>query len=267
SDDPEVRANLSIENLRPPAGVTHESLERRAEISQFLRDDFTGRAKGASAEVHAANFNRAMRIIETNAKGAFNLSEEPAELRDKYGRNRFGQGCLLARRLVERGVAFVEVTLEGWDTHVDNFAAVKRLCETLDPAWSSLTTDLRERGLLESTLIVWMGEFGRTPKINPTNGRDHFPVAWSTVLSGGRIKGGQVVGDTGKAGSEVKDRPVKIADLYATLCAGIGIDPEHENLSPEGRPIPLAERGGEVVKDLISTTPKPGKPAARPAKS
>src|SRR6185503_3245979 len=110
------------------------------------------------------------------AKGAFKLDEEPAALRDKYGRNRFGQGCLLARRLVERGVAFVEVTLEGWDTHTDNFNAVKRLSDTLDPAWSTLMTDLRERGLLESTLIVWMGEFGRTPKITGTTGRDHFPT-------------------------------------------------------------------------------------------
>jgi hypothetical protein len=252
SDDPEVRANLSIENLRPPQGVTKESLERRTEISKFLRDGFSTRTKGASTEVHAANFNRAMRIIETNARGAFNLNDEPAELRDKYGRNRFGQGCLLARRLVERGVAFVEVTLEGWDTHADNFASVKRLCETLDPAWSSLTADLRERGLLDSTLVVWMGEFGRTPKINGTVGRDHFPVAWSTVLSGGKIRGGQFIGDTGAGGTEVKNRPVKIGELYATLCAGIGIDPEHENLSPEGRPIPLVERGSEVVKELIS---------------
>ena len=252
SNDPEARANLTIENLKPPAGVSKESMERRFEISKFLQNDFATRAKSASTKAHQSNFDRAMRMIATNAKGAFKLDEEPAALRDKYGRSRFGQGCLLARRLVERGVAFVEVTLEGWDTHSDNFNAVKRLSDTLDPAWSTLMTDLRERGLLESTLIVWMGEFGRTPKINGTTGRDHFPLAWSTVLGGGGIKGGQVVGDTGKAGTEVVDRPVKIADFYATLCAGIGISPEHENISPEGRPIPLVDRGGKVIEEIAA---------------
>ncbi len=252
SNDPEARANLTVENLRPPAGISKGSLDRRFEISKFLQDDFSKRAKSPSTSTHQANFDRARRIIESNAKGAFRLDEEPAALRDKYGRSRFGQGCLLARRLIERGVAFVEVTLEGWDTHSDNFAAVKRLCDTLDPAWSTLIDDLRERRLLDSTLVVWMGEFGRTPKINPTNGRDHFPKAWSAVLGGGGVKGGQVVGDTGKAGTEVASRPVKIADYYATLCAGIGIDPETENISPEGRPIPLVDRGGKVIEEIVN---------------
>ncbi len=252
SNDPESRANLSIENLKAPVGVTKESMERRFEISKFLQDDFSKSAKGASTKSHTANFERARRMIETNAKGAFKLDEETAAIRDKYGRNRFGQGCLLARRLVERGVAFVEVTLEGWDTHADNFNAVKRNCETLDPAWSTLMSDLRDRGLLESTLIVWMGEFGRTPKINATTGRDHFPLAWSTVLGGGGVKGGQVIGSTGKAGTEVTERPVKIADLYATMCAGIGVSPDHENISPEGRPVPLVDRGGKVIEEIAA---------------
>lgn len=252
SNDPEARANLSIENLKPPPGVSKESMDKRFEISKFLQDDFSNRAKGPSTKAHKANYERAMRMIATNAKGAFKLDEEPAALRDKYGRNRFGQGCLLARRLIERGVAFVEVTLEGWDTHTDNFNQVERLCGTLDPAWSTLMTDLRERGLLESTLIVWMGEFGRTPKINGTTGRDHFPVAWSTVLGGGGVKGGQVIGDTGKAGTEVADRPVKLPDFYATMCASIGISPDHENISPEGRPIPIVDRGGKVIEEIAA---------------
>ncbi len=256
SNDPEARANLSIENLKPPPGVTKESMERRLEVSKFLQGDFANRTKGPSTKAHKSNFDRAMRMIATNAKGAFKLDEEPAALRDKYGRNRFGQGCLLARRLVERGVAFVEVTLEGWDTHADNFNAVKRLSETLDPAWSTLMDDLREHGMLESTLIVWMGEFGRTPKINGTTGRDHFPTAWSTVLGGGGIKGGQVIGDTGKAGTEVAERPVKIADFYATMCAGLGVSPENENISPEGRPIPLVDRGGKVIEEIAPVPEK-----------
>jgi hypothetical protein len=258
SSDPEARANLTVENLRPPAGVSKGSLDKRFEISKFLQDDFSKRTKSPSTSTYQANFERARRMIESNAKGAFRLDEEPAALRDRYGRSRFGQGCLLARRLVERGVAFVEVTLEGWDTHVDNFAAVKRLCEVLDPAWSSLLDDLRDRRLLDSTLIVWMGEFGRTPKINPANGRDHFPDAWSAVLGGAGIKGGQVVGDTGPGGAEVTARPVKIADYYATLCAGIGIDPERENISPEGRPIPLVDREGRVVSEIVTAPAKTG---------
>ena len=252
SNDPEARANLTIENLKAPAGVTKESMEKRFEISKFLQEDFNKSAKSPSSKAHKANFERARRMIESNAKGAFKLDEETAPLRDKYGRSQFGQGCLLARRLVERGVSFVEVTLGGWDTHGENFSAVKNLCGTLDPAWSTLMDDLRERGLLESTLVVWMGEFGRTPKINNNNGRDHFPVAWSTVLGGGGIKGGQVIGGTGKAGTEVADRPVKLADFYATMCAGIGVSPEHENISPEGRPIPLVDRGGKVIEELAA---------------
>jgi hypothetical protein len=263
SNDPESRANLSIENLKGPVGVTKESMERRFEISRFLQTDFSKSAKGSSTKSHSANFERARRMIESNAKGAFKLDEEPAVLRDQYGRNRFGQGCLLARRLIERGVAFVEVTLAGWDTHADNFAAVKRQCDTLDPAWSTLMADLRDRGLLDSTLIVWMGEFGRTPKINATNGRDHFPVAWSTVLGGARVQGGQAIGSTGKAGTEVSDRPVRISDLYATICAGIGVSPDHENISPEGRPIPLVEQGGKVIEEIAAVPPseKPVKKA------
>jgi len=253
SRDPEARANLSIENLKAPVGVSNESMEKRFEISAFLQTEFNKSVKSPSTTSHRANFERARRMVESNAKGAFKLDEETAALRDKYGRSRFGQGCLLARRLVERGVAFVEVTLEGWDTHLDNFAAVKRLSETLDPAWSTLMTDLRDRGLLDSTMIVWMGEFGRTPKINANTGRDHFPLAWSTVLGGAGVKGGQVFGSTGKAGTEVTDRPVKITDLYATMCAGIGVNPDHENISPEGRPIPLVDRGGKVIEEIAPT--------------
>ena len=157
---------------------------------------------------------------------AFNLDEEPAAVRDAYGRNRFGQGCLLARRLVEQGVPFVEVTLGngglGWDSHADNFEAVKKLAETLDPAWATLIEDLRTRGLLDTTLIVWMGEFGRTPKINDNTGRDHFPNAWSTVLAGGGIRGGQAYGRTSDDAMSVADNPVTVPDLLATVCQRLG---------------------------------------------
>src|SRR5262249_49286768 len=148
-----------------------------------------------------------------SAAKAFNLSEEKRELRDRYGDNRFGQGCMLARRLVERGVPFVEVSIGGWDTHDNNFKQVKPLCEMLDPAWATLMADLKDRGLLDTTTVVWMGEFGRTPGINPRIGRDHYPNAWSVVLSGGGIKGGQIIGRTSADGLTVEDRPVSVTDL------------------------------------------------------
>src|SRR5207302_2953734 len=165
-------------------------------------------------------------VRKAEATRAFNLKEEPAALRDRYGRNLFGQGCLLARRLVERGVPFVEVTLDGWDTHANNFDQVKTLCGTLDPAWSTLMADLKERGLLDTTTIVWMGEFGRTPKINPQKGRDHFPNAWSAVIAGGGVKGGQAVGKTSADGTTVEQRPVSGSDFLATVCKVVGVDPE-----------------------------------------
>jgi len=198
-----------------------------------------------------------MRMIETQARQAFQLEDEKPELRDAYGRNRFGQGCLLARRLVERGVAFIEVALSAvpgspaaWDTHADNFNQVKALSQVLDPAWATLLKDLRDRGLLESTLVIWMGEFGRTPKIS-NGGRDHFPLAWSVALGGAGIHGGQVIGSTTADGQEVRDQRIGLADFYATIVAALGIDPGTENISPEGRPIPLVDRGGKPIRELI----------------
>ena len=199
-------------------------------------------------------------MMRSKAAKAFELDEEPAEVRDAYGRNSFGQGCLLARRLVERGVPFVEVTLSasdgsmafGWDTHQQNFNAVEKLCGTLDPAWSTLMNDLRTRGLLDSTLIVWMGEFGRTPKINKDAGRDHFPTAWTTVLAGGGIKGGQAIGDTGADGMTVKDRPVAVPDLLATVCKALGIDPSKQNLSDVGRPIRIVDSKANPIEEALA---------------
>ncbi len=164
-------------------------------------------------------------MMRSEAAKAFDLSEEPAEVRDAYGRGLFGQGCLMARRLIERGVPFVEVTLGsfagnnlGWDTHANNFAAVKTLCGELDAGWGTLMNDLEDRGLLESTTIVWMGEFGRTPQINQNGGRDHFPAAWTAVLAGGGIKGGQAFGRTSDDGMTVDDGKIDVGDLLATLC-------------------------------------------------
>src|SRR5262249_3098862 len=186
------------------------------------------------------------------------LDEEPAKLRDTYGRNRFGQGCLLARRLVERGVPFIEVSLGGdngigWDTHSNNFETVRGLSQVLDAGWATLMDDLKARGLLDSRLIVWMGEFGRTPTINGDQGRDHFPGAWTAVLGGGGIKGGQVIGKTGAGGEAIEERPVSVPDLLATICRALCIDPNKSNPSNVGRPISLVDKTGKPLEDLVAS--------------
>src|SRR5262249_14633412 len=159
--------------------------------------------------------------------------------------NLFGQGCLLARRLIERGVPFVEVGLNGWDTHANNFEAVKRLSGILDPAWGTLMQDLSDRGLLDSTLIVWMGEFGRTPRINGNNGRDHWANSWSAVLAGGGIKGGTVYGKTSADGMSVAENPVKTQDFMATIGEALGLDITKQNQSNVGRPIRFVDPGAK----------------------
>ncbi|MCG8652609.1 MAG: DUF1501 domain-containing protein [Pirellulales bacterium] len=254
SNDPNARANLTIENLQP-ADDSLVSLDERFRLLKMLQSQFAH--EDLAAEAHVANYNSAMRMVKTKGGGAFELDKEPEALRDRYGRNRFGQGCLLARRLVERGVPFVEVGLAdvpgagNWDSHSDNFNQVEQLCEVLDPAWSTLMEDLRDRGMLETTMVVWMGEFGRTPVINDNGGRDHFPDAWSVALAGGKIRGGQVVGDSGKDGMEAKDRPTSAPDLFASVLAGLAVDPTGENYDGD-RPIPLVEEGGKKVEALFA---------------
>ena len=214
---------------------------------------------GVGPVSHQDAYLRAVRLMRSAAAKAFELEDEPASIRDAYGRTAFGQGCLLAR-LVERGVPFVEVTLSsaagamafGWDTHQQNFEAVKQLSAVLDPAWSALMNDLRRLGRLDSTLIVWMGEFGRTPKINAQAGRDHFPTAWTTVMAGGGIKGGQVIGSSGKDGMEAKERPVAVPDFLATVCKGLGIDPMTQNESGLGRPIRLVDPKAKPIQEILA---------------
>ena len=197
--------------------------------------------------------------MRSPARAAFDLETEPAKLRDQYGRNLFGQGCLLARRLVERGVPFVEVFLGrvpgafgGWDTHAGNFDAIKALCGVLDPAWGTLMRDLAERGLIDTTTVAWMGEFGRTPRINGGAGRDHYPKAWSAVLGGGGIKGGQAIGRTDKVGGTVEERPVDGPDLLATICRAIGVDPTKQNQSNIGRPIRIVGKDALPVAEALA---------------
>src|SRR5262249_12820878 len=214
----EGEGGLRVRNLARAPGVTPARARERLELLHEAEADFLRSRPGVATGSHRHAYDRAVRLMKESAARAFDLGQEPAPLRDAYGRNRFGQGCLLARRLVERGVPFVEVSLGGWDTHDNNFEAVKSQCGILDPAWATLMADLSQRGLLDSTLVVWMGEFGRTPQINSRKGRDHYPNAWAVVLGGGGIRGGVVAGRTSADGLAVEDRAVSVPDLMATVC-------------------------------------------------
>ena len=257
----DVARLLKVQDLDLPNGVSMDRGMTRANFRDELDSNFLADRPDAAGESHRTAYSRAVTLMRSSAIKAFDLTDEKADLRDKYGRTLFGQGCLLARRLVERGVPFVEVTLSsapgaqnviGWDTHGNNFDQVKRLCGSLDQSWSALMDDLKDRGMLDTTTIVWMGEFGRTPKINQQQGRDHWAVSWSSVIAGGGVKGGQAVGATTPDGMEVKDRPVPVPDLLATVCTALGLDPTKQNLSNVGRPIRLVEPGAEPVKEVLA---------------
>ena len=250
-------ASLTVDDLTPPASVTSARLARRLKIWSEQQKSFLSQRNSISEQAQNTVYERALRLMQSDFAKAFDLSAEPDSIRDAYGVGRFGQGCLMARRLLEAGASFVEVTLGaggdnplGWDTHLDNFTNVKRLCGELDMGWSTLMSELSDRGMLESTTIIWMGEFGRTPKINQNTGRDHFPDAWTCVLAGGGIKGGQAYGRTSDDGMKVEDGKVGVGDVLATLCKATGIDPTKENMSPIGRPFKIAE--GTPIEAVLS---------------
>jgi uncharacterized protein (DUF1501 family) len=250
--------SLGVPNLTPHAGVAGKHLEGRLRLVHQMQDEFVSQRPSAAARSHQTAYQRAARLMRTAAARAFDLDTEPSKLRDAYGRNQFGEGCLLARRLVERGVPFIEVSLGGargfeWDTHQNNFQTVRELSGVLDAGWATLMADLKARGLLEHTLLVWMGEFGRTPTINGNNGRDHFPRAWTAVLGGGGIKGGQVIGKTSAGGETIEQRPVSVPDLLATVCLALSIDPTKSNQSNVGRPISIVDKAAKPLKDVVAS--------------
>jgi hypothetical protein len=243
---------LRIEDLVPSAEVGKDRTDSRLDLLRQVQTDFLAGHPDLPALSHQNAYERAVRLMRTAAAKAFDLGEEKAAVRNSYGRSLFGQGCLLARRLVERQVPFVEVTLDGWDTHNQNAGTVRNLSQTVDAAWAALMQDLQERGLLETTLIVWMGEFGRTPKFPRADGRDHWPNSFSAVLAGGGIKGGQVIGDTGPDGATIKERPVTVPELLATICGALGINHQKQNTSNVGRPIRIVAPGTEAVQEVLS---------------
>jgi uncharacterized protein (DUF1501 family) len=239
---------------QPPANISPNTSEARFQdrlaLLKSMDRQFDRRGAEQEAQDHQKLYNSATKMMLSQDISAFDVSQEPAAIQAAYGNSAFGKGCLLARRLIEHGVTFVEVTLNGWDTHQDNFTKVGKLCGQLDQPYAQLIRDLKQRGMLDDTLVVWMGEFGRTPRINPRAGRDHFPKAFNVALAGGGVKGGQVIGSVNATGSAVKDRPVTVPDLFRTICTTLHIDADHENMSPIGRPMSIVD-GGEVVSEVL----------------
>lgn len=240
-------ADLKVADLVPVSpGQQAERLQLQSELASLS----TMPTSVVTDALNSAR-DRALRLMNPQAASVFNLEEEQASVREAYGSGSFGQGCLMARRLVERGVSFVEVSLNGWDTHSNNFERVKELSQQLDRGCASLLNDLRERGLLKDTLVVCQGEFGRTPRINGQDGRDHWPASWAMMLAGAGIRGGQVIGETSADGAEIKSKPTRTADLMATIFRGVGLDPRKQNMSNVGRPIRLADPDGTPLEELL----------------
>ena len=250
-------ASMDIPGLKPPAGIDAERNARRLKLLEMQQQSFISQHASPAALAHKTVYDGALQLMNGDSAVAFDLSKEPEKLRRQYGEGVFGQGCLLARRLIEHGAAFVEVNLDssttasvGWDTHSNIFESVKSLSQELDTGWATLMRDLDERGLLESTTILWMGEFGRTPKINSQGGRDHFPQAWTCVLGGGGIAGGQAYGRTSKDGQRVEENKCGVGNVLATLCSALGVDPSSQHETNTGRPVALVD--AEPIEELLA---------------
>jgi hypothetical protein len=232
--------------------LTQAREERRLGDLDIVERAFaSGRRKQVENTQHRQTFAGARKMMASEQLRAFDVSREPAALRRAYGETPFGRGCLAARRLVEVGVRCVEVTLLGWDTHVNNHAQHAALLAILDPAFSTLVRDLRDRDLIESTVVICGGEFGRTPAINAAGGRDHWPVGFSLALAGGGIRGGRVIGATDPEGKDPPSQPVSVGDFHATVLTAVGIDPAQLNQTPIGRTVRFAE--GRPVKSLLES--------------
>jgi hypothetical protein len=239
-----------LENLKPATSA--DDFEDRANVLNQLEQGFARTHGAGPADAHNATFQGALRLMRSEKAKAFDLSLEPEASARPYGDSPFGRCCLLARRLVEAGVRFVEVNLGGWDTHVKRAADnAKGLMTQVDDGMAALIGDLHARGRLRDTLIVWMGEFGRTPKVNRNAGRDHWARSWSTVLAGGGIKGGQVIGKTDDKGASVTERPISVRDFMATVCTVLGIDYAKKVNTPIGRPIRIVEAGEKPIRELV----------------
>jgi uncharacterized protein (DUF1501 family) len=246
NDASKLPANVSKANR-----LDEQRFAGRLSLLEDLEGQYAKKGAKARVEDHKAIYANAARLVRSPNLKTFDIASESNEMQEKYGKTPFGRGCLLARRLVESGVPFVEVESRDWDTHFDHFERIKPLNSATDRGFAALVEDLAQRGMLEKTLVILMGEFGRTPIINPRTGRDHFPRAFSIAIAGAGIKKGFVLGSTNAGGTEVRERPVSVPDLFCTLCKALEINPRKENAGPLNRPIKIVD-GGKPVDELFA---------------
>ena len=245
-----VDSNGNVRNL--DMGIDPARLAQRLEMLATIENKFIGEKRGGSAEDHKKVIEKTVRLMTSKQMDAFKVMKEPKEVQDRYGTTGFGRGCLLARRLVEAGVPFVEVDLGGWDNHADIFPTLSnRKLPELDKAMGALVSDLADRGLLDDTAIIWMGEFSRTPTINGGGGRDHWARSWSVVVGGAGFKRGVVVGETSSDGKEVVGEAYSSQDVMASVLKSLGISLETTFTAKNGRPMKIAN-AGKVIKELFS---------------
>jgi len=244
------RENYKVQDMDLPMGVDWSRMDHRRSLLDVVDEQFRQLDTSGILESMDSYYQTAFQLMHSEkAKKAFRIEEEPEALREKYGRTQFAQGTLLARRLVEAGVRFVTVSrgFNTWDHHKDIFPNLANtFLPELDRAYAALLEDLHQRGLLESTLVIVTGEFGRTPEINGMGGRDHWPNAFSLTVAGAGITGGRVLGESDERGMFVKDHPVEVSDFLATIYRKLGIDPEKEYISNIGRPFKLADKGRPI---------------------
>ncbi|HXX93349.1 MAG TPA: DUF1501 domain-containing protein [Planctomycetota bacterium] len=226
------------------------TLEKRWTLLREFESDWNKKHEDARVEARERTYERAWKVLKSADLRAFDLGREPEAVRKAYGERPFGRAVLMARRLIQAGVRFVELEIGSWDSHADNFNAHQRLMDVIDGPYAALLEDLGRTGLLEETLVLLMSEFGRTPRINASKGRDHWTRNWAACLAGGGIPGGRVVGRTNATGTEIQERPVAVGDLFATVYRALGVDPEKSHTSAGGRPVKILE-GGEPVKELF----------------
>lgn len=244
-----VDSNGNIRDLN--GGIDQSRVAERLQMLELIEDNFISQKRGSIALEHRKVVDKTVKLMTSKQMDAFKVSKEPQEIRDKYGNTGFGRGCLMARRLVEIGVPFIEVDLGGWDNHSDIFPTLQnQKLPELDKSMSALVDDLNTRGLLDSTAIIWMGEFGRTPNINGNSGRDHWARSWSVVVGGAGFKRGIVVGETSQDGKEVVSESYSSEDLMASVLKSIGVSLETTYTSKNGRPMKIAN-SGRVIKELF----------------
>jgi hypothetical protein len=245
-----VNSNGQVRNLE--MGLDDKRLTQRMAALDLIEKGFIAQNRGSAADDHMKILKKTLNLMTSAQMEAFKVTKEPKEVQDRYGTDGFARGCLMARRLVEAGVPFIEVDYGGWDNHANIFPTLKDTkLPVIDQAMSALVEDLDQRGLLQDTAIIWMGEFSRTPRINGNTGRDHWARSWSVVVGGAGMKGGIAVGKTNEDGTSVETEPYTSQDVMATVCKALGISLETTFTSKSGRPMKIAN-GGKVIKELFA---------------